>query len=140
MIDSWKFRAASLWLIVLWVGCSAGQPGPLSDGKQVGNCKLVVKFQGESDDQEFQVPCPASSTVLSIMRSVPAGALEFEMIGESGGTAFIVSIGGVENEKSLGDNWVYRVNGQLGDKSAGLFQVQPGDTIEWSFGKYEPGD
>ena len=66
--------------------------------------------------------------------------MPFEMTGGTDATTFIVSIGGVENEKSLGDNWVYRVNGKLGDKSAGLFQVQPGDQIEWSFGKYEPGE
>ena len=83
------------------------------------------------------MPCPVSSTVLSILRSSP---LLFEMIGQSDTTAFIVSIDGVENEKSLGDNWVYRVNGSLGDTSAGLFPVRPGDTVEWTFGKYQPGD
>ncbi len=135
-----KFRLASLWLIVLLAGCSPTETQTSADGNTVGNCNLVIRFNGKSEDREFQVPCPLSSTVLTVMRSVPTGSLEFEMIGATDATAFIVSIGGVENEKNLGDNWVYRVNGNLGDKSSGLFPVQPGDSIVWSFGKYEPSE
>ena len=135
-----KFRLASLWLIVLLAGCSPAETQTSADGDAVGNCDLVIRFNGKAEDREFQVPCPPSSTVLTVMRSVPNGSLEFEMIGADNATAFIVSIGGVENEKNLGDNWVYRVNGKLGDKSSGLFPVQPGDSIVWSFGKYEPSE
>ena len=37
-----------------------------------------------------------------------------------------------------GKNWIYRVNGVLGDKGSGVFAVKPQDKAVWSFGKYEP--
>lgn len=34
-------------------------------------------------------------------------------------------------------NWIFRVNGKLGDKSCAVFHVQPGDRILWSFEHYK---
>ena len=137
MIGRRMILVTGLWAIAVLTGCSGVETESRVRGSAVGTCDLIVKFNGKSDDRDFEVPCPASSTVLSILRSSP---MLFEMIGQSDTTAFIVSIDGVENEKSLGDNWVYRVNGSLGDTSAGLFPVRPGDTVEWTFGKYQPDD
>jgi len=63
-------------------------------------------------------------------------SLEVESSGQ-GESLFVKSLAGQANRGSAGDNWIYRVNGELGDRSCGVFPVQPGDQILWSFGKYE---
>ena len=50
------------------------------------------------------------------------------------------TIGEAVDQASAGDNWVYRVNGVLGDKSSGLYRVNPGDHVIWGFGKYSAED
>ena len=64
------------------------------------------------------------------------GELDFESTGREADKKFVTSIGGVDNLVAAGDNWVYRVNGKLGDKSSGLYPVEPGDELLWVFGKY----
>lgn len=63
-------------------------------------------------------------------------SLDVESTGQ-GETLFVKSIAGQKNLGSAGDNWIYRVNGQLGDCSCGVYPVAAGDEVVWSFGKYE---
>lgn len=65
------------------------------------------------------------------------GDVKFESSG-SGETAFVKAIDGVENEKAAGDNWTFKVNGKLGDRSSGVFELKPGDDVVWRFGAYAP--
>jgi hypothetical protein len=51
-------------------------------------------------------------------------------------TLFVMGIGEVANQGADGINWTYRVNGELGDRSSGIFSLKPGDKVSWIFGKY----
>lgn len=53
-----------------------------------------------------------------------------------GETLFVRGIGDVANQGAGGINWTYRVNGELGDRSSGIFSLKPGDKVLWIFGKY----
>ena len=53
-----------------------------------------------------------------------------------GETLFVMGIGEVANQGADGINWTYRVNGELGDRSSGIFSLKPGDKVLWIFGKY----
>ncbi|MFO0455772.1 MAG: DUF4430 domain-containing protein [Planctomycetota bacterium] len=53
-----------------------------------------------------------------------------------GETLFVMGIGEVANQGAGGINWTYRVNGELGDRSSGIFSLKPGDKVLWIFGKY----
>jgi hypothetical protein len=53
-----------------------------------------------------------------------------------GETLFVMGIGEVVNQGADGINWTYRVNGELGDRSSGIFSLKPGDKVLWIFGKY----
>jgi len=53
-----------------------------------------------------------------------------------GETLFVMGIGEVTNQGAGGINWTYRVNGELGDRSSGIFSLKPGDKVLWIFGKY----
>ena len=125
-----------------WLGCdrsSPSSPSPNADAKSgvSGTVELMVNFR-DQDDMMVYVPLSADATVLSVLEQAQVeGALTFESRGQ-GESAFLKSINGVENEGAGGDNWVYRVNGQLGDRSFGVYKVEADDQILWSFGKYQP--
>ena len=51
-------------------------------------------------------------------------------------TAFLFQIDDLKNE-GRGKNWLYSVNGKLGDRSFALFPVKAGDTVLWKFRKYK---
>ncbi len=56
----------------------------------------------------------------------------------SGSTALLTKIDDLENE-GRGRNWIYRVNGELADRSFGIFELKPGDRVLWRFERYRPG-
>lgn len=70
----------------------------------------------------------------ALMGLSPDVAVESTGQGES---LFVKSIAGQANLGSAGDNWIYRVNGKLGDRSCAVYELEAGDTVVWSFGKYE---
>ncbi len=121
---------------VLICGCERSD-SPIDDnGTIVGSVQLEIDFRSDREKLTLQIPCASDSTVLSVLQSAKeTGDLEFSFTGR-GETAFVKSIGGVENQAAEGDNWVYRVNGDLGDRSCGKFSVKPDDHVLWVFGKY----
>lgn len=54
----------------------------------------------------------------------------------AGETLFVTAIDDRKNE-GRGRNWLYEVNGKLGNKSAGVYELSAGDSVLWRFGKYE---
>lgn len=100
----------------------------------VGSVALKIDFGSEKASIETDVVCSPETTVLGVLdRAQNMDELKFAYRG-SGETAFVTAIGGVENEGVSGKNWIYRVNGETGDRSAGVYQLDPGDRVLWSFG------
>ena len=56
-----------------------------------------------------------------------------------GANALLRSIDDLNNEGGgpSSRNWIYRVNGVRGDRSYAVCELQPGDTVLWSFEPYE---
>lgn len=54
----------------------------------------------------------------------------------NGTTGFIEKIDDLENRGAKGPNWVFRVNGKLGDRSYAVTSLKPGDTVLWKFDTY----
>ncbi|QEG20864.1 DUF4430 domain-containing protein [Mariniblastus fucicola] len=126
--------AVFLTLVALTIcaGCDSTQSSAKLD-RDVGTVALEIDFGGEKRSKSIDVVCSPDSTVLStLQRAENTGELKIEFSG-SGETAFVNSIDGVKNDGD-GSNWTYRVNDDLGDKSAGVFPVGPGDRISWTFG------
>lgn len=120
-------------LLVLASGCERGSP---SVDIQV---KLEVKFNGRAEDLAFDLKCHSQDSVFAAtLKSLAENEVSIDYLGDDGETAFVTAIAGVVNEKSAGDNWVYRVNGKLGSVGSGVADLSDGDRITWSFGKYEP--
>lgn len=127
---------AAIALLVA-VGCEqVKEAEAAATPRSAGTVQLIIKAP-QKDELVVDVPCSDDSTVFSIMeRAKNMGDLNFESRGK-GDTVFLDSIQGVENGGASGDNWVYRVNGELADKSCGVFEVAPKDEIVWSYGKVE---
>ena len=62
--------------------------------------------------------------------------IQFSVRGK-GATAIVTRIDDLKNTGGKGKNWVYRVNGKLGDRSCGVFLVKPGHRILWKFERYK---
>ncbi len=55
----------------------------------------------------------------------------------SGELTLLIAIDELKNEGN-GKNWLYRVNGKLGDRSCGIMQLKAGDSVTWQFSEDMP--
>ncbi len=139
---SWKFSFVFLvWVVAAMTLAGCNQPDTAllepDDAKVAGTVDLEIDFQSDKETIRVFIPCSADSTVFSILtRAKNLGDLDFESRGGDPTTKFVTSICGVENQAAAGDNWVFRVNGELADRGCGDFVVEPGDQVQWVFGKY----
>ncbi len=103
--------------------------------------ELVVDY-GDGVEKRFKsLPWSQNMTVLDALnaaKSSPHG-ITFEHRG-SGDSVFLLKIDDLGNEGGGKGkrNWLYEVNGKLGNKSCGIFQVAEGDRIVWTFGARVP--
>jgi hypothetical protein len=125
-------------LAAILAGCDSSKELPPELQRDTGTVVLEVDFGEEKRPKSVDVVCSPDSTVLlSLERAQQLNKITFKHRG-TGETVFVTSIDGIENEGGDGKNWIYKVNGKLGDKSAGVFFVKPGDKISWSFGSKPP--
>src|SRR5262245_50003549 len=54
----------------------------------------------------------------------------------SGATTLITAIDDLKNE-GRGRNWLFEVNGKLGEKSCALVELKAGDAVLWRFATYK---
>lgn len=54
----------------------------------------------------------------------------------AGATTLITAIDDLKNE-GRGRNWLFEVNGKLGEKSCALVELKPGDAVLWRFATYK---
>ena len=80
---------------------------------------------------ETKQPWRAGMTVLSLLQQ---GGQQVVTVG-SGAGALVTAIGGVANQDQSG--WQFEVNGERGNKSAGVSRLQAGDRVLWIYGPYE---
>ncbi len=105
--------------------------------KTTARVDVAIDFQGRSDNLQTKVELNEEKTALMALLRACDGKVVYSGQGE---TAFVKSILGVENEGAGGDNWTYRVNGKLGDRSSGSFLLADEDQVQWTLGKYTPPD
>ena len=126
-------RSQSLTLLVLLTGFFA--TASLSAEEHV---KLVIDY-GDGVEKHFtQLSHKEGLTVLGAtqLAGKHTRGVQAKVRG-SGSIAFLTQIDDVSNEGGGGRNWVFRVNGKLGDRSCGIYELKPGDTVLWRFQKYE---
>jgi hypothetical protein len=97
----------------------------------------VIDYNDGVEKHFNAIAWKSGMTVMDAMLAAkkhPRG-ISFEHKGK-GATALLTKIDDTENE-GRGRNWLYRVNGEPGDRSIGIFELKAGDTILWKFDKYQ---
>ena len=114
---------------------SAAPPPVAADGKAVA---LAIDF-GDGRKREFtEIAWQPGMTVddlLTAASRLPDG-IRYAVNGE-GEMMWLDSINGVANELGGGRNWLYHVNDKFADRSMGIYELEPGDRVLWTFGEKE---
>jgi hypothetical protein len=101
--------------------------------------RLVVDF-ADGLEKHYQLDWRDAMTVLDALESASRRqrGIIYSHSG-SGERAMVTAIDGLANEGGggAGRNWIYRVNGELADKSCGVYEIRPDDVILWKFGTYD---
>ena len=135
-------RLAALLLLALGVGSALSifEVQAQRDTQPTAMDKLRLKIVSGEEKQMFEIESPERlKTVSDLLKHVADTNESFNYKSRgSGRTFFITEINGQKNEGARGRNWIYTVNGKLGNKSAGLFEIKAGDEIEWILKRYRP--
>ncbi len=106
-------------------------PGDAATGKIVS---LTIDF-GDGRRTEYEpIAWRDGITVYDVTSETQRYDLKLKTLG-TGESAFLANLDGIENEGADGRNWTYSVNGKTGDRSFGVFELEPGDQVLWTFGK-----
>ena len=100
---------------------------------------LSVTWSNEKRLPLFEVTWSPGLTVRDLMLTAQdEGALTFEETGE-GDAAMLTAIGDTTNEGAGTDsqNWIFRVNGKMADRSFAIYELEKGDIVSWEFSTYE---
>lgn len=91
---------------------------------------LVIDF-GDGPRREFaSIPWRSGITVADLLRGNP----DLTVLQKgTGAAAFLTTINGVENQGADGKNWLYEVNGKVGDRSFAIYELRGGDRVLWTF-------
>ena len=120
-----RFRGDWTLVTLGWTSVKAEEPAA-----SVG---LSIDFGDGFQKQYSMLAWREGVTVLDVLEQAsrhPRG-IKYEFRGKNA-TAFVTSIDGVINE-GKGRNWTFRVNGQLADRSAGVYPLKPNDNVLWKF-------
>ena len=95
---------------------------------------LAIDF-GDGRRTEFDpVAWREGMTVRDATRETPRPDLQLDVRG-SDEAAFLANLDGVANEGADGRNWIYSVNGENGDRSFAIYELEPSDRVLWTFSK-----
>ena len=111
----------------------AAPPPADATGKTVS---LIIQFGDDRERRFDAIPWHSGMTVDEMMTAasrLPNG-ITYGVYGARE-RMMVNNIDDTYNEWGGGRNWTYQVNGVPADRSAGVFELQPGDRVLWTFGK-----
>ena len=101
---------------------------------------LRIDFGDGSQKQFPQAPWREGMTVFDALAWADHQSPGIDFVYEhTGADAFVQEIDGVANQGDgqTARNWLYEVNGEKGQKSSAVHQLQPSDAILWKFALYD---
>ena len=134
-----QWYASRIGLLIL-VACGlvlATAPAGTADETKSKYVRLVIDF-GDGVEKHFtQLQWKDKMTVLDAMQQARQHrrGIRFEHRGK-GATLLLTQVDDVKNQGSGGENWIYRVNQKVGDRSIAIYPLKSGDTILWKFETY----
>lgn len=107
---------------------------------QVLTVRLIVDYSDGVQKHFTAIPWVKRMTVLDAMNIAKASphGITFAYTG-TGRNAFLTKIDDLQNQGGGSEkkNWLYWVNTKLGNKSFGVFELQPSDVVLWKFETYK---
>ena len=99
--------------------------------------KLVIDY-GDGVQKVFaSVPWTKETTVFAALEAAAKHPRGIKFVHQGKGeTVLVTAIDDLKNE-GRGRNWLYEVNGKLGDRSCAVMPLKAGDSVLWRFGKYQ---
>jgi hypothetical protein len=110
-----------------------------NSSQETETVKLTIDFGERRPKRVIEnIAWSEGMTVFEAMRQARRLDREFAFRHRgSRDTLFILAIDRVENQGACGDNWIFRVDDKLGDRSCGVYPVAAGQHIVWQFGDYK---
>ena len=98
---------------------------------------LIVDYGDGAQTHFPEIPWKDGMTVNDVLEFAAKHrhGISFKARGK-GATALLYRIDDLENEGGSGLNWIFRVNGKLGDRSFAITPLADGDRILWKFDEY----
>jgi hypothetical protein len=106
-----------------------------AEEERPASVRLAIDYGDGAEKHFTALGWREGMTVLDAMKAAqehPRG-IKFQFRG-SGATAFLTQIDDLKNQGS-GRNWLYRLNGELAERSFAIQKVQAGDAVLWKFEK-----
>jgi len=135
-------RTWGLLVAVLLLGCccatgllSAQKP---SEGTSNAKTVALTLDYGDGCQKRFvDVPWADGMTVFQLLEKSSKHPRGYSLVyAGKGETLLVTSIDGTKNEGS-GRNWIFEVNGKMGEQSCAITKLKGGDSVLWRFGGYE---
>lgn len=98
---------------------------------------LVIDYDDGVEKHFRHLAWKSGMTVLDVLQAAkqhPRG-IQFVYRGQ-GDTAFLTQIDDLKNE-GRGRNWIFSVNGQLGERSFAVTELKASDRVLWKFTQYK---
>lgn len=131
---------ATAWLLtvpLVFADSPTGQAASSSPSEKA-TAQLVIDFGDGFQLRYTELDCANGATVWDLMLAAQSHPhpLSIKHRGK-GATLLITEIAGTKNGAGPeSKNWIYRVNGEIVPRSAGVQPVKPGDTVLWRFETY----
>ena len=106
------------------------QSAPITNSVPQEKVTLSIDF-GDSRQKNFDaIPWRSGMTVADAMKAALGVTVAHKGSGQS---TFVTAIDGIENQGADGQNWMYKINGKIADRSFAVYELKPGDRILWTF-------
>jgi len=119
-------------LIVSSAGVASAQEGATEKA-----VRLTIDY-GDGIEKVFTgLPWKEGATVFTMLQAAVKHPRGVKVTHQgSGATTLVTAIDDLKNE-GRGRNWLFEVNGKLGEASCALAELKPGDAVLWRFAKYK---
>jgi hypothetical protein len=129
-----RFNLVIVCLACTFFGCSQPAEKPVVDPSvATGSVTMEIVYPGTELMTIEVAGIAPGQTLLEAIQTVENPKFKTSGAGQG---AFITAIGDWDTSGSEG--WSYYVNDQWADRSAGVYEINPGDVIRWKYGSFEP--
>lgn len=121
--------------------CLAASPSmaqkPSEGAPNTKTVTLTLDYGDGCQKRFVDVPWADGMTVFQLLEKSSKHPRGYSLVyAGKGETLLVTSIDGTKNEGS-GRNWIFEVNGKMGEQSCAITKLKGGDSVLWRFGGYE---